>query len=243
MWTLLGVLIASLYIGAPILIYFRQRSPSADDAVRLRVGDDDAELMPEARSYLTRAEAVLQREGFGQATSLTWRGTARMESYLSVLEHQDPSTIAVPMAVQVKASGKTVVRCVLNLRSDFQDGRSMFTSNLKTGRTFPRVPTHDSVRLPNVSDPVALWHIHRRRVEQRARAVPTVQPTRDGDGLDYARREIEESHQRWIGIGYYRRTPNGGVRPTLRGAALMVWRLLFPWKQINDVRDGARLTA
>jgi hypothetical protein len=28
------------------------------------------------------------------------------------------------------------------------------------------------------------------------------------------------------------------VRPTMRGALLMVWRLLPPWKQINDWRDA-----
>jgi hypothetical protein len=164
-----------------------------------------------------------------------WHATAKMASYLSVQERQDRSAVAVAMAVQVKASQRTVVRCVLNLRSDFADGRTMFTTNTKTGSAFPRDPSHDALRLPAITDPTKLWHIHQRRVEKRGSAV---RPTVDSDLIGYAKRELEEGQQRWITIGYYRRMSNGGVRPTMRGALLMVWRLLPPWKQINDWRDA-----
>jgi hypothetical protein len=239
MWTLLGILVLGLYVVTPLVIYAQQRAPAADDAIAPLGGADNASLTEESRSYLDGAEAALQREGFGPPARLVWRGTAKMVSYLSVLEHQDHSAVAVAMAVQVKASSRTVVRCVLNLRSDFPDGRTMFTSNTKTGSVFPKNPDHDALRFPRVTDPPALWRIHQRRVQKRG---STVRPTVDGDLIGYVKRELEDGQQRWIAIGYYRRMPNGGLRPTVRGALLMVWRLLPPWKQINDIRDGARLT-
>jgi len=239
MWTLLGILVVGLYVVTPIVIYAQQRSPVADDAVAPLGGTDDANLTDESRSYLDGAEAALQHEGFGPPARLVWRGTAKMVSYLSVLERLDRSAVAVAMAVQVKASGRTVVRCVLNLRSDFPDGPTMFTSNTKTGSAFPKNPSHDALRFPAITDPSELWHIHRRRVEKRG---STVRPTVDGDLFGYVKRELEDGQQHWIAIGYYRRMTDGGLRPTMRGALLMVWRLLPPWKQINDIRDGVRLT-
>jgi hypothetical protein len=235
MWTLLGILILGLYVVTPIVIYAQQRSPAADDAIAPLADTDNANLTDESRSYLDGAEAALQREGFGPPARLVWRGTAKMVSYLSVLEHQDHSAVAVAMAVQVRASSRTVVRCVLNLRSDFPDGRSMFTSNTKTGSAFPKNPRHDSQRFPTMTDPPALWRVHRLRVQKRG---ATVRPTVDGDLIGYVKRELEDGQKRWTVIGYYSRMTNGGVRPTMRGALLMVWRLLPPWKQINDWRDA-----
>jgi hypothetical protein len=242
MWTVFVVL-GSFYLGGPLLVYFQQRPRKVDDAAQPLSDQEFGVLSLDARSYLDHATSVLQGEGFGPPARAMLRTSSSTVSYLSVLEHRDETTVAVAMAVQVTVKDKHRVRCVLNLRSDFKDGRSIFTSNTKTASAFPRNPRHDGLRFADVTDTVALWRIHQYRVQERARAVPTVRPTVNGDLFGYVKRELGEAYQRWCAIGYFQRTSDGGVRPTILGALLMVWRMLPPWKQLNDQADARAATS
>jgi hypothetical protein len=239
MWGVIGTVLGLFYVGAPTLIYAQQRASDADDAVAPLTPADLVDLSDEARSYLDSTEAALQQEGFRQPVRLAVRAMKNSTGYCSGLEHEDRSAVVAAMVVQVRAQGKTVVRCIINIRSDFRDGCTMFTSNTKTSRTFPKVPNHDSARFPSVTDPVALWRIHRRRVGARARTVPTVPVMPDGDVLAHAKREIAEGQERWLAIRYFQRMRQGGVRPTIRGAALMVWRMLRRGSRSTTARTPA----
>lgn len=90
---------------------------------------------------------------------------------------------------------------------------------------------------PDIVDPKALLALHRFRVQERAGGAPLRKITTAPNPVAYQAREMAESYDYWLQIGYYREASNGNLGLTPKGAICMVWRAKFPWAQLTDWRD------
>jgi len=86
-----------------------------------------------------------------------------------------------------------------------------------------------------MTDPVALYRLHRFRAGERGMPLRAV--TRAPDPIAYHAAEMANTYAYWLRIGYYRRQRDGTLRLTPKGALCTVWRGKFPWLQITRRHD------
>ena len=224
MWPIAIGLLAYVYLIVPIIVYVRRRPMASGLAPEWC--ETEKPLLADDRAFLEGTETALARIGFGPPTRFTSQG-ARVAVHMSVLLHRDGYTLATIAS----AVGR---RRAVAFGTSFGADQKMFTTNQSISRLFPNMPHVDAIRCASITDPVALFEIHRRRTEK----VAAVSAIPDGDVLAHANRETRRVREWLTAIGYVRRATDGSERLTLRGVFLMAWRRLPPWKQINDWRDA-----
>lgn len=230
-----------MYVKGPMVLYRTPPRPTGHTVVPFDAAADAA-LRPPAREFLDRGEAALADLGFAAPVRGVLTAATNVTTYFSLLEHPEHGALATLAALQTGGKPHVPPKVVplIFYRTEFDDGRAMVTTNASTKRRFPRRPDVDHARFPAVRDPKSLYRVHRFRVGERAATVPVRRATRGADPLAYQQRESEQDQERWVTIGYYRRTPDGALAVTRRGATLLAWRGMFPWAQIVDRRDENR---
>lgn len=225
MWIAIGFVVG-FYLWVPLVQYLRRKPLT---------GTIDPQWQPDPSPVDSPDTAPLERVGFSPPIRLRAEG-ARSVAHMSLVWHKDETTVATTTTM-IADSGRR--NHALIFRSHLSDGRVMITTNQRQGRLFPSMPYHASICCRTVRDPVDLWKIHQRRLE----AVQVVNPIPDGDAVAYVNREARRLRDGFIQMGYIRKESDGTERVTLLGAALIAWRRLFPWKQVNQWRDARAAAA
>lgn len=221
------------YALGPLRLWSTHRLPPPAQTVTSTSPNEFDQLPDEVRHYLTKSEVALQLEGFGSPVRAQAQTSPQVTTYFSLLEHDGHETLATVGAVRT-VRGKTV--CMTLFRSEVSGGPIVVTTNSPHTQRFPDRPGYEAVAFSAITDPVALFRMHRFRTSERASDKPLTKVTRAPDPIAYQTRENAEAHERWLRIGYYDRMANGVLRPTLRGAVCLVWRAKFPWAQIERRR-------
>lgn len=133
--------------------------------------------------------------------------------------------------------GMNVVTSV-TLRTEFTDGTAIVTSNSSVASIFPPDPAISVVRCPRVHDVALLQRFHRARIE-RDRCGRMATLARVKDPMTRMRDEHRQTYERLIKAEYYTLDDTGQFYvPTFKGAYLMTYRLLPPFKQIQKWRKA-----
>lgn len=120
--------------------------------------------------------------------------------------------------------------------TQFSDGTAIVTSNTSSAGVFPRDPKVSSVRCPGIRDFGLLYRFHRARVE-RARGGRAATLDHMKDARTRMENDWTQTFERLVGAGYYSIDQARELYvPTLKGAFLMTYRLLPPFKQIQKLR-------
>lgn len=190
-------------------------------------------------------------------------GNTGQDGYVSIWIN--PSTSDTAQIIGVCTPSPAVhlrVVTLVTLRTEFNDETAIVTTNSSSLSAFPRDPRISSVRCPGIRDYVLLYRLHRARID-RDRAGRTATLIRFKDAVSRMQLEHRETYERLIRAGYYslvsrdtgfepvlagRDREDIGERsqaaqkyvPTIKGAYLMTYRLLPPFKQIQR-RNRERL--
>lgn len=115
---------------------------------------------------------------------------------------------------------------------------------------FPNLTNELTFRFPQVKDIEQLHRLHRALVERHQ---PNLRPyvslfeTYEGDVLKYLQGILVEGYRQQEGTGYlFHDAENDQWRPTVKGAYMMTWGLLWPmsaWIRARMRRQAARLLA
>jgi hypothetical protein len=130
---------------------------------------------------------------------------------------------------------------MVTIRTRFADGTQIITSSSTQAGVFPANPAADVIHANWIKDPARLYRIHRARLVTSGRAgEPRMLPAPER-AVEYQQDEWREEIERLIRTGYYR-PPGGGGKcgMTLKGAYVMTWRLLWPVKQLRQLRRRVR---
>jgi hypothetical protein len=232
MWIVLGI-VAAYYVLVPVATWMRRRPLGGTDEPQWTL--DQLPIGPEALAYLESTQTALERAGFGPPTRLS-TVSGSVVAHLWLLVQRDERTVATVSALSLRGGQ---IRCSLVFRSHMADGRVVLTTNQLSGRRYPSMPYMDGLLFAAVREPRALWEMHQRRIhgQDALRAIA------DGDIAAYVNREARRIREGLIAMRYVHATPEGSERITLRGAVLIWWRRLFPWKQLNDWRDARAAAA
>ena len=227
----------AMYVKGPMRLYATHRVGLVEHRTLLSPADEQA--MPDViRTYLNESERALAGLGFqNMARTIARRATAGgMTSYATLLEHHPRHTIATIVATQ---SQRGRAAASVMFKTTLVTGRVILTSNSTVQKRLPRRPGHDAINFPEVVDLVALDRIHQFRVG----AAPVAEKSVGGDALVYLAADEKEAKDGWVRAGYYRRTTDGDLRLTRRGAIAMVWRGKFPWAQLTRWHDERQRAA
>jgi hypothetical protein len=237
-WILLAVFLGYGIVARYIVVPLKVRSREIKSVHVEYVPIELTELPPEVSQQFFRDAGWLASCGFtalGHVTrfvpntkqnafSSIWTNAANLES-AQIIGVMTPS----------KMQGMIIVTLV-GFRTEFTDGTFIATSNTPTPTCFPRDPRVNGVRCRDVFDIALLYRFHRARVDRdRGARIPTLERVRDAAGrMVY---EHHDAYQRLIAAGYYRLDQAAGnYVPTYKGAYLMTYRLLWPFRQIQIVR-------
>ena len=204
-------------------------------------------ILPEAADRFVETARELIAAGFtpaGYFQQPDHPDALNRRGYLAVWLHEPDGAVA--RAVWVRFAHATVPFRMTSygvaFTTTFGDGREIVTTNAPTVSTFPPSPTVDGVAWKDMNHAAMLWKLHRARAQRLQNGQMPVMPAANDDGVDALVRDTERRVIDFaIGRGYLRRDADGEVRHTWRGAYLMTWRLLWPWKQITIARHARKL--
>lgn len=239
-WLLGGLLLFALvlYVLSPIIVLatMRHRMPPNVN----RIHGDDYPLPEEARAYVAVADRDLAEAGFQYLGTLHMpNATPHVEALLWLYVNRPAYDVALLTVLVVRSPAMNkVIRHAEFIRS-FDDEVHVQTNSSEEMGAFDPVPNEFVFRLPHVQDIRRLYRLHQLLAEEhRQRGWPYLPLDRDfaGDIESFAVEAIDRSFRNQIGTGLLKRTADG-YRPTVRGAFVMTWRQLWPFKGIRRRRD------
>lgn len=153
----------------------------------------------------------------------------------------DFATIVMAFLQQPGTKDWKFHRQFLSCFTRYRDGTVVTTTNSKDIGSFPRRPNHASCLLPSVKAASRLVAIHqfRKRREHGSEPILRHEVEFRGDLLEYFATSTEEELSDAIEAGYLRPPQDGVYRPTVKGAFLMTWKELWPWKWLRQLRVKA----
>lgn len=237
-----GLVIAYHALPA-LLIYSTQRFP--EEICVAPFQPEVTALPPHVADYFANAEAALTRLGFERLGGLALPDPMPYVKAIVVLSvhptNRDSAMVSSIYGVHPNAPQPLQLRYVEFItRYDDETVRLVQTNNANNAGSFPAQPTDLTFRFPHVSDSEHLYELHQKLLTRHgptSRKVVRVFDEFHGDLVRYLNAILIETYRAQEQTGYL--TYNAEKRhwrPTLRGASLMTWCELPPWKQLRAMR-------
>ncbi len=220
-------LLVATYVLGPIAVHRNTTSPVRMTFVRV----EPREVPPNALAYLEPIGGALEEHGF------------RPRGYFHVPEAKADCLLLMHPSGETATVSTTHGQHWIDLTTELDSGQWLNVSNAAMPGVYLAHPDYLSLRFPQEADPVRLLALSRAGIRQareqgaNVRRPPPVPDERLlGDATERSVRWQEE-------LGMYRRDGDV-VRPTWKGAFLMSWKLLSPFRQVRQahgLRKAKRL--
>ncbi len=232
----LPALVVAYYFGLPLLIYFQQKFPAHPKVMAL----DLAELgRPLAGFLMSRTRAVVAL-GFDEPLLVQIPDAApNVDSYLIMLVNRPAGDKAMVTAL-IGRGEAPIQTTYVEFSTKFEDGTVFNTLNSAQLNAFPPAPQAVRTQVPAVTDAAELYRLHMYRMREMVGGKKVVYE-RD-KGLEYLTDVVlvkmydEQVLRGWL--SYDQR--NDAYRTTLKGAYLIVWGLLQPFKALRTAAMNRR---
>lgn len=203
---------------AAFMVHRKLRIPGTANLERVTAD----EMPPQATKGVGSHREALVSAGFAHQFDAACLD-ASMITYLAMYSNPSTSESAVVMWV-AGARGGTVT---LEVGSDFDDGRSVHTSDAKVvGGLFDEAPGRYVYQFPGLE--LAGLRRHLTTARERHAAEASVVRVHDADLLQNLTRRLGHQSAYYEERGMLQKTEDGEYRPTLRGALLFAFRILPP---------------
>jgi hypothetical protein len=242
------IFFGALYVGGPLSTYLKLRQPAEPKPIRL---DPTRTPLPDSvRDYFDKVENALRSIGFERIDDLALPGHVRNVAAnlrLFVNRENQDSASCTAVYVKVGSTWKMKVRYV-NFSTFFRDETVYVTSNTGVLSSFPPRPLVHNNRFPDVRNPMRLYEIHQGIITQGVHTQKKTVPLIDefhGDGVAYQRWSLKREMEDATSAGcLFLDEARQIYRPTLFGAFTMTWKLLWPWKLVQQMqrkRNAAKI--
>ncbi len=227
LWARLLLLVTMPAWLGPIVIRFRQTQPRSAEFAPAGSGTPAAVL-----ASFDATRDALASHAFAEVGRLQQTNSSKgMAGFVQLLEQPTSSAVCSRLVIADPASGDLRADLVVFL-TERTAGLTLVTSNSTIIAPFPPNPRFDTVWFPDVRDPAALYALHEARVAQPGAGVSR-RTTVASHPVDYQRRLETVSKDHMVRCGYWWLDEDHRVyRPTWKGAILMAWRSLPPWRQL-----------
>jgi hypothetical protein len=237
LWALL-LIIPVVYLGAPLGIRFQQRLPAHP---QLKALDFDT-LRPHIAQFLATQTTALFDLGFDEPTLVKIpRAAPHVTAYLIMLVNRQAGDKA--MVTVIVGEPAPIQTLFVEFSTRFESGEIFNTLNSGEIPAFPPGPTTVRTHVPNVTDPRQLYELHSYVMNKHGPAGKKLL-YEAGQALDYLAHDVlvecyeKQVQRRWL---YYDQAGDC-YRPTLKGAYLMTWGLMQPFKALRKAAVLKRAT-
>jgi hypothetical protein len=222
-------------------------------AMLLRLGDEQGmqfdpfdpsrhKTPPEVAAFLRDNIAALSSEQFQPVGDVVRRKDTgvRLTTRVALLRHSHGEIATIAVIYSDQGSAIPYVEFTAQLSG----GRIFDVNNSSSIPVFAPRPGHDVYRFPEVRDPIRLYRIFQALLRRRFGSASLVDRDLSDPGRFLAD-VADKEYAAQMATGYYRFSEaTRSYRPTLRGAFLMSWKMLPPFKQIAKagIRARARRT-
>ena len=240
-----GVLLLCLipFVLGPVIIYFTHKQAAIPELVPFTPGQTP--LPASVDQFFSNACWALDAEGFKIVTGMFM--PKQIENVIAglvyVVDRQRRDS-AIVVAIHAEPPGMLpFTQLHVEFVTRFKSGRLVQTANAQSLTAFP--PPENSVNafLPSVQDPRQLYYIHRAQVKLHGGGAKALRLDDDfhGDAVRYMQFALIEELDNACQAGYMQLDAARSVyRPTIKGACLMTWQELWPFKGIRLARRKRR---
>ena len=246
-WLLFFVcgLFGLFYFVAPLVILVQQRFEARPRMIRF--DPRDFELPPEIDKLFTTSVADLSNLGFEVVDGLFLPSAVpNVQTALLLLVNRTDKDAAIVTAVYATSGSPSSAKSLyVEYSSRFNDGFEYNTNNTTHLPSFPARNKVKTLQLVEIADSAKLYRIHEAvmKSDGRSSSQKVLQLDREfgGDSVAFLQHGMQEEFESAAGYGYLSLTPNGEkYRPTIKGAFLVVWKELWPWKLIRKYQRSRR---
>ena len=233
------VVAAAPYVLGPLLVYQRQRQ---NPRPRFVPFDAAQHQIPQALAVAVQQNiASLEREGFTMVADLyRMDRSTRMRVILLDTPAGDLGLVLGVLPIVKPERGV----CAVELVARFDDDRSLSVQNTPIPGAFARVPGRDKERFRKVKDPARLYRIYQALLARRYGATRRAPADHREDPAGFLGAAMARELRQQVDTGYFwLDTTADAYRPTWRGAWLMCWKLLQPFRDIGAWRSDRRASA
>jgi len=234
------ILLASApYVLGPVLVYQRQRQnphPSLVpfDAVQHQLTQPLLDAMRQCVSSLERAGFTTLADLFRLDRSTRMR---------VILMDTPIGDLGLVLGVAPVLKPERVISTV-EIVARFDNDHSLSVQNTPIPGAFAPVRGRDKERFRHVRDPARLYRIYQALLSQRYGAARRAPPDHRGDPAGFLAAAMARELRQQVDTGYFRLdTTADAYRPTWKGAWLMCWKLLQPFRDIGEWRSDRRASA
>jgi hypothetical protein len=227
------------YILGPIMLRLNMTQQAHPEVVPFPI--DHPDLPEPVRDHFDAVTGEMARVGFQPVAGLALpRQTPDVRAIILMFANRSTRDAAIATAIYADKLDPPLQTAYVEIISRFRDGALVQTNNSNQMGAFPVKEGVTTTYIPTVPQADRLYRIHQALVERHARdAVKVLRLDEEfrGDAAAYLTVGMREELEGQIGTGYMFLTSGGDVfRPTWKGAFLMCWALLFPWKQLRFAR-------
>lgn len=225
------LILAMPYWMGPVAVKFKQRQSIRTD---LRDARNETSVPDAIKKIWDGVIQSLAPIGFVEAGRFFQASASgRPHGFVLLLQEKSTGDVCSHIAIAFNNIAITHTSFSTHLRS----GEVVGTSNSATIFPWPSKPQIHTIYLPQIRDPAALYQQHRKH----AKLIPGIVEPPDvmRYPLIYQQKRETETREHWVNIGYFYLDETEGMgtyRPTWKGAFLMSWKLLPPWKQLARSR-------
>jgi hypothetical protein len=224
------------YILGPIMLRLNMTQDAHPEVVPFPI--DHPDLPEPVRDHFDAVTVEMARVGFEPVAGLALpRQTPNVKAVILMFANRATKDAAIATAIYADKLQPPLQTAYVEIVSRFRDGRIVQTNNSHQMGAFPEKEGITTTYLPSVPEADRLYRIHLAIGERAAdNAVKVLRLDEDfrGDARAYLACGLREELERQIDTGYlFLDSANEVFRPTLKGAFLMCWAMLFPWKQLR----------
>jgi len=239
-WVLLVLLgvIGFFYLAVPLLICGQQKFEARPTMLRFDV--DEYEWPAEIQRLFVESIGELTELGFEVVDGLFLPSAVQnVKTALVLLVHPDEVDAAMVTAMYAQpVSASSLKTLYVEFSTTFDDGSIYDVNNSSQMGSFPRREEMHLCQLVKVQDVRSLYCVHqavlRHAGRNQSQKVLPLDEQFDGDAVAYLQHAMEREFQAASEQGYLKRASDGrSYQPTLKGAYLMVWKELWPWKLVR----------
>ncbi len=231
-YAIILVLILAVYWYGPMFIYLKQRIPTVSP-VRL-LGADET-LPSEHSRYFDKTVPLLQSMGFVylEKRFVLVDNKQSIKTTGTLMQHQETSDIA-HLLIATQPQGAIPIAETFGFSRARSDGSKITTFRATIQSPFPPNPDDNVLRIDGRASTADLWRVHQARVAADTGAIRNKTVT---DAFGFQMELEREGTLRRIASGYWQQDERPEfIRPTAKGAVLMCFRMLPPWKQFARIR-------
>lgn len=248
-FTSLWVLGAIFYLVVPLWIRSQQTLEASPQILPIHLDDHDwpadiDELFKDSTDKLSQCGfEVLQAAFLPSATPLI------KTSLILLVNRAEKDSAMITAMCSTPESGAGIKNYYVEFSTRFEDESVYDTMNTGELPAFPKPASYTRSQLVDVKQPDELYNIHQSILQRDNRQVSqkVLRLDRDfgGDAIAFLQSAMQEEYESAANYGYLALSPDGQhYLMTIKGAYLMVWGQLWPFKPIrNYLRDwkAARL--